>query len=85
LDWHLDLFHIYTTRDYTLEITTTHRVVFPVTVFTAQLGNVFQQWMFSFLWVPELPPASATSFSLLTTATLNWLNSGRSSAPRLMS
>jgi hypothetical protein len=25
--------------------------------------------MFPFLWVPELPPASATRFSLLTTAT----------------
>jgi hypothetical protein len=29
--------------------------------------------MFPFLWVSELSPASATSFSVLTTATLNWL------------
>jgi hypothetical protein len=78
LDWHLDLLH-------TLEITVTHRVVFPVLVFTLLLGNVFQQWTFLFLWVPKLSLASATSFLLLTTATLNWLNSGHSSAPRLMS
>jgi hypothetical protein len=30
--------------------------------------------MFPFLWVPELSPAPDTSFSLLTTETLNWLN-----------
>jgi hypothetical protein len=40
---------------------------------------------FSFLWVPELSPASATSFSLLTTPTLNWLNRGRSCTPGLTS
>jgi hypothetical protein len=27
---------------------------------------------FPYLWVPELSPASATSFSLLTNATLKW-------------
>jgi hypothetical protein len=30
--------------------------------------------MFAFLKVPELSPASATSFSLFTIATPNWLN-----------
>jgi hypothetical protein len=35
----------HTTRDYTLQITI-NRQVFSVTVFTALLGNVFQQWTF---------------------------------------
>jgi hypothetical protein len=30
--------------------------------------------MFSFLWVPEVSPASGTSYSLLKIPTLNWLN-----------
>jgi hypothetical protein len=30
-------------------------------------------------WVPELSPASATSFSLLTIASLNWVNSNSTS------
>jgi hypothetical protein len=34
------------TRDYTSHITITHRLVFSVTVCTALLGNVFQQWTF---------------------------------------
>jgi hypothetical protein len=34
------------------------------------LGSSFQQRTFLFLWVPELSPASGTTFSLLTTATL---------------
>jgi hypothetical protein len=33
-----------------------------------------QRLTFPFLWVPKLSPASATSFSLLTTETLKWLN-----------
>jgi hypothetical protein len=33
-------------RDYTLRITLTRRPMFPVTVFTPLLGNVFQQWTF---------------------------------------
>jgi hypothetical protein len=37
------------------------------------LGSGFQQLTF-FLWFPELYPISATSFSFLSTATLNWLN-----------
>jgi hypothetical protein len=36
----------YITRDYTLQITVTQRLVFSVTVFTAFLGNVSQQWTF---------------------------------------
>jgi hypothetical protein len=36
----------HTTRDYTLQITVTHRLVFSVTVFIALLGNGFQQWTF---------------------------------------
>jgi hypothetical protein len=36
----------HTTRDYTLQITVTHRLVFSVTVFTALLDNGFQQWTF---------------------------------------
>jgi hypothetical protein len=46
LYWQSDLLDSYTTRDYTLQITITHRLVFSVTVFTALLGNVFQQWKF---------------------------------------
>jgi hypothetical protein len=34
------------TRNYTLQITITHRLVFSVAVFTALLGNGFQQWTF---------------------------------------
>jgi hypothetical protein len=33
-----------------------------------------QRRTFCIVWVPELSPASSTSFSRLTTATLNWLN-----------
>jgi hypothetical protein len=33
----------HTIRDYTLQITVTQRLVFPVTVLTALLGNIFQQ------------------------------------------
>jgi hypothetical protein len=36
----------HTTHDYTLQITITHRLMFSVKVFTALLGNVFQQWTF---------------------------------------
>jgi hypothetical protein len=38
--------HSHSTRECTLQITITQRLVFSVTVFTALLGNVFQQWMF---------------------------------------
>jgi hypothetical protein len=37
------------------------------------LGSGFQRRTFPFLWVPEVFPASATSFSLLSTATLKWV------------
>jgi hypothetical protein len=35
-----------TPRDYTLQITITQKLLFSVTVFTALLGNGFQQWTF---------------------------------------
>jgi hypothetical protein len=42
----------------------THKVS---SVFTSPLlGSGFQRHMSHFLWVPELPPASAASFTLLT-------------------
>jgi hypothetical protein len=45
--WIDSLIHwTHTTRDYTLQITVTHRLVFSVTVFTALLGKGFQQWTF---------------------------------------
>jgi hypothetical protein len=37
---------IHTTCDYPLQITITHRLAFSVMVFTALLGNIFQQWTF---------------------------------------
>jgi hypothetical protein len=36
----------HTSRDYSLQITVTHRLVFSVTVFTALLRNFFQRWTF---------------------------------------
>jgi hypothetical protein len=36
----------HTTRDYTLQITITPSLAFSITVFTALLGNVFQQSTF---------------------------------------
>jgi hypothetical protein len=38
------------------------------------LGSGFHQRMILFFRIPEVSPASATSFSLLTMATLNWLD-----------
>jgi hypothetical protein len=46
LDWLSDLLDTFKTRDYILQITIIHKLVFPVTVFTVQFGNVFQLWMF---------------------------------------
>jgi hypothetical protein len=57
---------IYWSRDYTLQITITHRLVFSVTVFTALLVSSFQRQTLPFLWVTELSPASATSSPVLT-------------------
>jgi hypothetical protein len=54
-----------------------HRLVFSVTTSTALLGSSFQQQTFHLLWVPKLSPASATSFSVPTTATPNWLSACR--------
>jgi hypothetical protein len=54
----------------TLYKSLSHRLVFSVMVFTALLGSGFQWRTFHFLWVPELPLASAT-------ATLNRLTACR--------
>jgi hypothetical protein len=57
-----------TARDYSLQFTITHRQLSKVTSSLPLIGSGFQRQMFPFLWVPELSPASATSFSQLTTA-----------------
>jgi hypothetical protein len=41
-----DLLDNFTTHDYVLLMTITKKVVFSITIFTALLRNVFQQWMF---------------------------------------
>jgi hypothetical protein len=51
------------TRDYILQFIITHILVSTVTPSVSLLGNGFQRRTFPFLWVPELPSASATSFS----------------------
>jgi hypothetical protein len=61
-----------------LYFTTYHpRLMCLAAVFTAMLGSGFQRRTFPFLRVPELSPASATSFSLRSTGTLNWLPAWR--------
>jgi hypothetical protein len=56
-----------TARDYNLQftitLTHTHTLVSTVTSSLAIVGSGFQRQTFSFLRVPELLPASATSFS----------------------
>jgi hypothetical protein len=52
-----------TARDYTLQFTITHTLVSTVTSSLSLLGNRFQRQMFPFLYVSELSPASASSFS----------------------
>jgi hypothetical protein len=54
--------HFGTARDYALQFTITHTLVSIATSSLLLLGNGFQRLTFSFLWVPELSPASATSF-----------------------
>jgi hypothetical protein len=49
-----------------ITVSTAHIVFF--SLHWPLLGSGFQRPTFPFLWVPELYPASATSFSLLTTA-----------------
>jgi hypothetical protein len=49
-------------RDYTLQVTITRTRTLVSTV-TPLLGSGFQRRAFPLLWVPELSPASATSFS----------------------
>jgi hypothetical protein len=52
------------TNSHTSQFTTAHTLVFSVCCLHQSLsGNGFQLRMFPFLWVPELSPASATSFS----------------------
>jgi hypothetical protein len=51
-----------TAHDYTLQCTVTHKLVSTVTSTLPLLGIGFQRRTFPFLWVPELFPASATSF-----------------------
>jgi hypothetical protein len=57
----------HTTCEYTLQITITHRLVFSVTVFTALLGNAFQQWTFLCFRTQDLA-GWRPSHVLLTTA-----------------
>jgi hypothetical protein len=52
-----------TARDYTLKFTITHTIVFTVTSSLPLLGSGFQRQTFPFLWVLEVSPALATSFS----------------------
>jgi hypothetical protein len=51
-----------TARDYTLQFSTTHTLVPTVASSLLLLGSGFQRRTFSFLWFPELSPASASSF-----------------------
>jgi hypothetical protein len=55
--WTLD-----TARDYTLQFNITHTLVSTVTSSLPLLGSGFQRRIFT-VWVPELSPASTTSFS----------------------
>jgi hypothetical protein len=62
---------------YTLQRSlTSYRTHEVFTVFTSH-STGFQQRTFPFHWAPELSPASATSFSLLTTVTLNSTKKGQ--------
>jgi hypothetical protein len=63
--------HFDTARDYILQFTVTHTLVSAVTPLVPLLGSGFQRRTFPFLWVPEILPASATSFSQQQ---LDWLN-----------
>jgi hypothetical protein len=51
-----------TPRDYTLRVTITHTLVTTVTSSLTLFGSGFQRRTLPLLWVPELSPASATSF-----------------------
>jgi hypothetical protein len=52
-----------TMRDCVLHFTTAHTVVSTVTSSLPLFGSGFKRRTFPFLWVPEMSPASATSFS----------------------
>jgi hypothetical protein len=52
-----------TAGDYTLQFTVTHTLVSTVTSSLPLFGTGFQPRTSLFLWVPELSPASATSFT----------------------
>jgi hypothetical protein len=62
MTWFIGLFD--TAHDYTLQYTVTHtRTLVPtVTSSLPLLSSGFQLRTFPFLWIPELSPASATSF-----------------------
>jgi hypothetical protein len=61
--WIYDLIYwTFTPRDYTLQIAITQTSVLSPSSLPL-LGNGFQRRTFSFLWVSEQSPASATSFS----------------------
>jgi hypothetical protein len=62
-DWWPDLLHTLIQRITTLYISLLHTLMSTVTYTLPLLGRGFQRRTFSFLWIPELSPASATSFS----------------------
>jgi hypothetical protein len=57
------IIHFDIARDYTSEFTITHTLLSTATSSLPLLDSGFQQWMFSFLWVPKLSPASEQNFS----------------------
>jgi hypothetical protein len=66
-----------TVRDFTSHFTVTHTPISTVTTSLPLLGGSFQRWTSPFLWVPELSPVSATSFSqqqLTTTEPMQFSN-----------
>jgi predicted heme/steroid binding protein len=76
----------YTSRDYILQVTVTHTLVFTVTSSLPLLGSGFLRRTFPCLWAPETSPASDISFShqwltaaephSLTNQLIHWLTSG---------
>jgi hypothetical protein len=52
-----------TVLDLTTQYTIKHTLAFTVMASLPLLGSGFKQQTFSFLWVPQWSPASATSFS----------------------
>jgi hypothetical protein len=76
--------HFDTARDYPLQVAVAHTLVSTVTSSLSLLGSGFKQRTFPFLWVRELSPASATSFSqqqLTTTEPGSYLTSSLTHQP----